>query len=134
MPVTPGYSREPDARLTPQPPGAPGEAGENSLRGFIGGNLIGSTASGLDEARGVEPGEGSLLDRDVQLGSDLARTHGRHADALHEPAGAGQALASGPRTLGANGGGERASAGSAPGTRASRADGNTLQPRGDGLK
>ena len=72
MPVTPGSSHVPDARLTTRPPGAPGE-GEDSLRGFAGGNLIGSAASGLDEARGIEPGEGSLLERGVHLGDGSTR-------------------------------------------------------------
>lgn len=136
MPVTPGASHDLDARLTPRPPGAPEALGEDSLRGFAGGNLIGSAASGLDEARGVEPGEGSLLDRDVRIESDVTRAHGRTPDLAHDapPGGAGNALASGPRTLGATRGGERAGAGSAPGTRASRAGDKTPPSRSGGLE
>ena len=96
MPVTPGASQDLDARLTPRPPGAPGAIGEDSLRGFAGGNLIGSAASGLDDARGVEPGEASLLDRDVQIGSDITRAQGHTRDLARSapPAGAGNVLQS----------------------------------------
>ena len=133
MPVTPGASGDRDAaptRLTPRPPGAPGATGTDSLRGFSGGNLMGAEGSGLDEVRGVEPGEASLLDRDVPIGSALTAARGQPG----VPTGAGHAATSGPQTLGATSGGERASAGSAPGTRSSRTDDNTLQSRSDGLE
>jgi hypothetical protein len=138
MSITPGASGERDAapsRLTPRPPGAPGASGEDALHRFSGGNLVGSWGSGLDERRGVEPGEGSLLDRDVPIGSALAGTSERNAvEQDTAPTGAGQAATSGARTLGATSGGERASAGTAPDARSSRSDGNTLQSRTDGLE
>lgn len=90
MAITPGASGDRDAataRLTPQPPGTPGASGADSLRGFLGGNLVGSEGSGLDELRGIEPGEGSLLDRDVRIGSALADMHGRHPDSQATRAG-----------------------------------------------
>lgn len=134
--TTPGHGDERRAatpRPTPTPPGTPGAIGDDTLRGFSGGNLVGSWGSGLDEARGVAPGDGSLLDRDMPIGSDLARaTSGSSTDAV--PAAAGNTLSAGPGTLGANSGGERASAGTASGTRSSRDHGNTLESPDDGLE
>jgi hypothetical protein len=137
MPVTPGASGDRDAapaRLTPVPLGVPGAGGADSLRGSLGGNLVGSEASGLDELRGIEPGEGSLLDRDVHIGTALAGARRSDPKASAVPTGAGTASDAGPQTLDAASGGERASAGTAPGTRSARADDNTLQSRSDGLE
>jgi hypothetical protein len=134
MSITPGASGDRDAasaRLTPRPPGAPGTSGVDNLRGFSGGNLVGAEASGLDEVRGIEPGEGSLLDRDVPIGSALIDAQRQPPGA---PSGAGHASDSGPQTLGPTSGGERASAGTAPNARSSRTDDNTLQSRSDGLE
>lgn len=58
MPITPGTSGETDVRRTPRPLGAD----EDALRGLTG-NLIGAG----DDVRGVEPGEGALLERGVLL-------------------------------------------------------------------
>ena len=131
MSITPGASGDRDAasaRLTPRPPGSPGATGTDNLRGSSGGNLVGAEGSGLDEARGVGPGDASLLDRDVPIGSALTGTRQRM------PTGAGHAADAGPQTLGATSGGERVSAGRAPDTRSSRIDDNTLQSRSDGLE
>lgn len=138
MSITPGASERDaaPARLTNRPPGVPGASGDDNLQGLGGGNLVGSWASGLDEAKGVQPGDGSLVDRDMPIGSALSNAQGRYAgtrgDAL--PTGTGNALDSGPQTLGATSGGERASAGTAPDARSSRSDANTLQSGSDGLE
>ena len=135
MSISPGASRDGEnARLTPRAPDVPG--GTDHDTAFLGGNLVGREGSGLDEARGIEPGEGSLLDRDVPIGSALAGVHGRasqpHGDEV--PSGTGNAAASGMHTLGGTSGGERASAGRADAARSSRADGNTRQAQTDGLE
>ena len=135
MSISPGASRDSDnARLTPRPPGVPG--GMDHDTAFLGGNLVGREGSGLDEARGIEPGEGSLLDRDVPIGSALAGVHGRALPSQGDdvPSGAGNAAASGMHRLGGTSGGERASAGRADAERSSRADGNTRQAQTDGLE
>lgn len=138
MSITPGTSGErsaASARPTPTPPGVPGATGDDALRGFLGGNLIGSAGSGLDEAQGVQPGDGSLLERDMPIGSALAGLHGRHPDVQDDdvPHAADTTLDAGPATL-ATSGGERATAGRAPGTRSSRTDADTLQSDGEGLE
>ncbi|MGN6512086.1 MAG: hypothetical protein ACTHKZ_00715 [Lysobacteraceae bacterium] len=126
MSISPGASRDGEnARLTPRAPGVPGGMDHDSA--FLGGNLVGREGSGLDEARGIEPGEGSLPGRDAPIGSLLA-ARGR------VPGGTGDASDAGPHTLGATSGGERAVAGRADDVRSSRADGNTLQSRTDGLE
>lgn len=135
MSISPGASRDSEnARLTPRAPGVPG--GMDHDTSFVGGNLVGREGSGLDEARGIEPGEGSLLDRDMPIGSALAGAHGRDGRVRGDdlPNGAGNTLESGLHTLGGTSGGERASAGRADDVRSSRVDGNTLQSRTDGLE
>lgn len=136
MSITPGASSDHDnARLTPRAPGVPG--GMDHDTSFVGGNLVGREGSGLDEARGVEPGEGSLLDRDVPIGSRLAGMQGRAGGQPRDgdiPHAAGDALEAGMHTLGANSGGERASTGRSDDVRSSRAAGNTLQSRTDALE
>lgn len=63
MSITPGASSDhDDARRNPRVPG-----GVDPEASFIGGNRVGREASGLDEARGIEPGEGSLVDRDMPM-------------------------------------------------------------------
>jgi hypothetical protein len=61
MPITPGTRGDTDTRRPPRTSGTDDDA----LRGLAG-NLVGG-ADGLDDVRGVEPGEASLLDRDVPL-------------------------------------------------------------------
>lgn len=92
--------------------------------GFGGGNLVGSNVSGQEAAaagtRGTthQPASRDEADgEDGPIGSALADDH--------PPAGAGSDLSSGPGTLGANSGGERASAGRNDPDRSSRDGGNS---------
>lgn len=118
MNISPGASRDSEnARLTPRAPGVPG--GMDHDTAFLGGNLVGREGSGLDEARGIEPGEGSLQDRDRPIGSALAAAHGRDPRPTDEDL---------------PGDAERAATGRADDLRSARADGNPRQSRTGGLE
>src|SRR6476620_473738 len=84
MPITPGTRGDTDTRRAPRTPGTDDDA----LRGLTG-NLV-SGADGLDDVRGLEPGEGSLLDRDVPLPIS-ARMAGADERASADGAPAGRA-------------------------------------------
>lgn len=130
MSITPGGSRDQDnARLTPRTAG-----GMDHAPSFVGGNLVGHAVSGLDEALGIEPGEGSLADRDMPIGSALAQAQGRvpqwRSDLAND---AGKLPAAGMPTPAGSSGDERASAARADEARSPRPGGDTLRSRTDGL-
>jgi hypothetical protein len=129
---TPDRSPSPSgSRLTPHAPDAPASGdradnGGNDDAGYGGGNLVGSNTSGLESAAsaqsGTSHGEGTGTGKSKSdpIGSALAAERGDPA------AGAGNDLSSGPGTLGATSGGERAAAGSGDLNRSSRDHGNSL--------
>jgi len=130
----PGRRDELPSRLTRRAPDTP----ENSSD-YGGGNLTGSE-KGSDDVPGrgqAKPGsrdarkpgdERDTRSEDQPIGSALASSTGRNVDAAGggATAGAGSDLSSGPDTLGATSGGERASAGSSDSNRSSRDHRNSL--------
>ncbi|NUS38178.1 MAG: hypothetical protein HOQ02_04035 [Lysobacter sp.] len=77
MSISPGASSDREnARVTQRVPGVPG--GMDHATSFVGGNLVGREASGRDEVRGLEPGEGTLPAHEEPIGSALAAERGRH--------------------------------------------------------
>lgn len=130
----PGRRDELTSRLPRRAPDTP----ENSSD-YGGGNLVGSE-KGTDDLSDVDRRSqatathrntrtsGTPSPRTQPIGSALASTTGRNDDAAGggATAGAGSDLSSGPDTLGATSGGERASAGSSDSNRSSRDHRNSL--------
>ena len=121
---------QPGSRLTPRAPDAPAsddraDNGRNDDAGYGGGNLVGSNTSGIESAASAQTGTShgggdEAPAGDLPIGSALAASDGNN------PSGTGNASESGPGTLGATSGGERASAGRADVNRSSRDHGNSL--------
>ena len=130
----PGHRDELPSRLTQRAPDTPEDSTD-----YGGGNLVGSEKgsrdiSGRDQAKPEEQDAKKRKDgkeakaKDQPIGSALASATGRNDDAAGggATAGAGSDLSSGPDTLGATSGGERASAGSSDSNRSSRDHRNIL--------
>ncbi|MEG3192082.1 hypothetical protein [Lysobacter sp. D1-1-M9] len=115
---TPDRAEQGASRLTPRPPGTPGD----EASGYGDSNPVGRNAG--DGGRSAASGDESTSDhqrrdrddaKDPPIGSALAS------------AGAGNGASSGSASLGATSGGERASAGPADGSRSSRDHRNSLE-------
>jgi hypothetical protein len=135
--TTPGHAgpRDPkrpsrqDARATSD------DAGHDGVTGTGGGKVVGGYLDDLDNATlvpaGTTHGDADRADADgddVPIGSALASATGIDGDrrGSNPTAGGDADLTSGPSTLGATTGGERASAGRADANRNSRDHGNSL--------
>ena len=119
---------DPKSRLAQHPPSAPGddrrdEPGDDPRRtGDQAGRTDGTTGIiAKDDARQPQP---PTIATAMQAAD--GRNHRGDADDT-VPSGAGQALSAGSHTLGANSGGERASAGRGDADRSSHDDDNSLQ-------
>lgn len=121
---TPDRPEQGTSRLTPRAPGTPGD--EDS--GYGDSNRVGRAAAS-DEDRASDHPRGDRDDAtDLPIGSALASAGaGSGEDQGRErTSGAGHDASSGPASLGATSGGERASAGPADGSRSSRDHRNSL--------
>ncbi|MFC0679680.1 hypothetical protein ACFFGH_17720 [Lysobacter korlensis] len=130
---TPGTGH--DAHGKPVPPpvamnAAPDETGDGDSIGLSGAGMVGHKDAGLDEARRMSTGtthgsadDARSDDRDMPIGSALASDQIRGAN--DPTTGAGADLTSGPDTLGAATGGERAVAGRSDANRSSRDHGSS---------
>lgn len=115
-------------RLTPRAPDTPAsddraDTGRNDAAGSGGDNLVGTRERGSPASRRTtDTGSRDAGGRADPIGSALASARGRQRNAPDAAAGSANTAGSGPHSLGAATGGERASAGRADADRSSRDD------------
>lgn len=127
---TSGSGEEPRSRLTPRPPGTPGDEssgyGDSNPIGHNSDEEVAGASAGASAS--PEPGDPLFEPREGQddaNAGDAQPTGSAAAGSRGGASGAGNDLSSGPGTLGAASGGERASAGRADANRSSRDHRNT---------
>jgi hypothetical protein len=128
---TPDRPTQGGSRLTQRAPDAPAsddraDTGRNEDAGYGGGNLVGSSTSGIESAASAQAGTSHGDAGNAAAGDDQPIGSALAGSGDGDTAGAGSAAESGPGTLGAASGGERAAAGQADANRSSRDHGNSL--------